>query len=121
MGSSARQGEPGLCLASPSESNRAKKGYPSRLGVMQKLTQVLVVLVATRLLTTAHAAFLSDYTNITVSGSVNTNLTLIGDYDWQIPPASNMPISRPQFRFNGFNVLGSTNWGESDQVYSNYP
>ena len=62
-------------------------------------------------------AFRSGYTNMTVSGSFNTNLTQIGDYEWQGLAFSNS-VSDPLYRFNGFFPSGNTNWGDTNQAPS---
>lgn len=59
----------------------------------------------------------SSYTNMLVTGPINTNLRLSSSYQWQgVAYVSNSPAV---FRFQGTSNGVTTAWGDSNQVLSN--
>jgi len=66
--------------------------------------------------------YFSNYSNILVIGTFNTNLYCVDDYFWQgVVSLGTDSVTDAPFRFKGTNAGGSTIWGDDDQSHTAMP
>ncbi|MCK5849639.1 MAG: hypothetical protein KAH23_01895 [Kiritimatiellae bacterium] len=65
--------------------------------------------------------YLSNYTNVYLTGTFDTNLTLAADNIWQGVISLTTNIINAPFNFEGTNISGIVTWGETNQPHLTMP